>query len=194
MNALGSIGHLIVSTIGMLLMMAIVLRFLLQLSRADFYNPITQAVVRFTDPGVQLFRRFIPGFRGIDFATVVFAVLVQCMLIALLILLAGIALPPVGMILTWALAGIINLTLDIYFWSMLISIVASFIAPYSDHPALVLVRQLTEPVMAPFRRILPSMGGLDLSPILVFLSLQVLRILLVAPLAGGVNPNFVPGL
>jgi len=194
MNALGSIGHLIVGTIGMLLMMAIVLRFLLQLSRADFYNPITQAVVRFTDPGVQLFRRFIPGFRGIDFATVVFAVLVQCMLIALLILLAGIALPPVGMILTWALAGIINLTLDIYFWSMLISIVASFIAPYSDHPALVLVRQLTEPVMAPFRRILPSMGGLDLSPILVFLSLQVLRILLVAPLAGGVNPNFVPGL
>jgi len=194
MNALGSIGHLIVGTIGMLLMMAIVLRFLLQLSRADFYNPITQAVVRFTDPGVQLFRRFIPGFRGIDFATVVFAVLVQCMLITLLILLAGIALPPVGMILTWALAGIINLTLDIYFWSMLISIVASFIAPYSDHPALVLVRQLTEPVMAPFRRILPSMGGLDLSPILVFLSLQVLRILLVAPLAGGVNPNFVPGL
>ena len=194
MNAMGSIGHLIVSTLGMLLMTAIMLRFVLQLSRADFYNPITQLIVRFTDPGVQVFRRFIPGFRGIDFATLVLAVLVQSGLICALFFLAGYQFPPAGMVLTWALAGMINLTLDIYFWSLLISIVSSFLAPYSDHPALVLVRQLTEPVMAPFRRLLPSMGGLDLSPIFVFLALQILRILLVAPLAGNVNPSFVPGL
>ena len=194
MNAMGSIGHLLVSTLGMLLMMAIMLRFVLQLSRADFYNPITQLIVRFTDPGVQVFRRFIPGFRGIDFATLVLAVLVQSGLICALVFLAGYQFPPAGMVLTWAIAGILNLTLDIYFWSLLISIVSSFLAPYSDHPALVLVRQLTEPVMAPFRRLLPSMGGLDLSPIFVFLALQILRILLVAPLASGVNPNFVPGL
>jgi YggT family protein len=194
MNAMGSIGHLIVSTLGMLLMTAIMLRFVLQLSRADFYNPITQLIVRFTDPGVQVFRRFIPGFRGIDFATLVLAVLVQSGLICALFFLAGYQFPPAGMVLTWALAGMINLTLDIYFWSLLISIVSSFLAPYSDHPALVLVRQLTEPVMAPFRRLLPSMGGLDLSPIFVFLALQILRILLVAPLASGANPGFVPGL
>ena len=192
MNALGNIGSLLVSTLGTLYMMAILLRFLLQISRADFYNPITQMIVRATDPGVQLFRRFIPGYKGVDFATLVFAILVESVLICALIFMAGFDLPGVGLILTWAVAGILNFILDIYFWSLLVSIVSSFIAPFSEHPALVLVRQLTEPVMAPFRRLLPSMGGLDLSPIFVFLSIQILKILLVAPI--GANPAFVPGM
>lgn len=192
MNAIGSIGSLLVSTMGTLFMMAVLLRFLLQISRADFYNPITQMVVRVTDPGVQLFRRFIPGFKGVDFATLVFAMLVQCTLICVLILIAGFELPGAGLVLTWAAGGILNFILDIYFWSLLVSIVSSFIAPYSEHPALVLVRQLTEPIMAPFRRLLPSMGGLDLSPIFVFLAIQILKILLVAPM--GANPAFVPGM
>jgi len=192
MNAIGSIGTLLVSTLGTLFMMAVLLRFLLQISRADFYNPITQLVVRFTDPGVQLFRRFIPGFKGVDFATLVFAVLVESLLICALIFLAGFDLPGAGLVLTWAVAGIINFILDIYFWALLISIVSSFIAPFSEHPALVLVRQLTEPIMAPFRRLLPSMGGLDLSPIFVFLAIQILKIVLVTPI--GANPAFVPGM
>lgn len=192
MNAIGSIGTLLVSTLGTLFMMAVLLRFLLQISRADFYNPITQMVVRFTDPGVQLFRRFIPGFKGVDFATLVFAVLVESLLICILIFLAGFDLPGLGLVLTWAVAGIINFILDIYFWALLVSIVSSFIAPFSEHPALVLVHQLTEPIMAPFRRLLPSMGGLDLSPIFVFLAIQILKIVLVAPI--GANPAFVPGM
>lgn len=192
MNALGNIGSLLVSTLGTLYMLAILLRFLLQISRADFYNPITQMIVRATDPGVQLFRRFIPGFKGVDFATLVFAILVESVLICALIFMAGFDLPGVGLILTWAVGGVLNFILDIYFWSLLVSIVSSFIAPFSEHPALVLVRQLTEPVMAPFRRLLPSMGGLDLSPIFVFLSIQILKILLIAPI--GANPAFVPGM
>jgi YggT family protein len=192
MNAFGNVGMLLVSTLGTLYMLAILLRFLLQLSRADFYNPITQMIVRFTDPGVLVLRRFIPGYRGIDFATLVFAFLVECVLISVLIMLAGIALPGFGLIISWAFAGILNFILDIYFWSLLISIVVSFIAPFSDHPALVLLRQLTEPVMAPFRRLLPSMGGLDLSPIFVFLSIQIIKIMLVNPI--GANPAFVPGM
>jgi YggT family protein len=192
MNAIGSIGSLLVSTMGTLFMMAVLLRFLLQISRADFYNPITQMVVRVTDPGVLLFRRFIPGFKGVDFATLVFAMLVQCTLICVLILIAGFDLPGVGLVMTWAVGGIINFILDIYFWSLLVSIVSSFIAPFSEHPALVLVRQLTEPIMAPFRRLLPSMGGLDLSPIFVFLAIQILKIVLVEPM--GANPAFVPGM
>jgi len=192
MNAIGSIGSLLVSTMGTLFMMAVLLRFLLQISRADFYNPITQMVVRVTDPGVQLFRRFIPGFKGVDFATLVFAMLVQCTLICVLILIAGFELPSVGLVMTWAVGGIINFILDIYFWALLVSIVSSFIAPFSEHPALVLVRQLTEPIMAPIRRFLPSLGGLDQSPIIVILAIQILKILLVAPM--GANPAFVPGM
>lgn len=192
MNSIGSIGILLVNTLGSLFLLAILLRFLLQLSRADFYNPITQMIVRFTDPGVQIFRKFIPGYRGIDFSSLVFAILVQCAMITALIFLAGIRLPGPGLILTWALVGILSFILNIYFWGLLISIVASFIAPFSGHPALVLVRQLVEPVMAPFRRILPAMGGLDLSPIFVFLTIQIIRIILINPVAA--NPAFVPGL
>lgn len=192
MNSIGSIGALLVSTLGSLYLLAILLRFLLQLSRADFYNPITQMIVRATDPGVQVFRKFIPGFRGVDFSSLVFALLVQCAFISALILFAGISLPGPGLIVTWALVGLLSFILNIYFWGLLISIVASFIAPFSAHPALVLVRQLVEPVMAPFRRLLPSMGGLDLSPIFVFLSLQIIRIVLINPV--NANPVFVPGL
>jgi YggT family protein len=74
----------------------------------------------------------------------------------------------------------------------MISIIASFIAPYSGHPALVLVRQITEPVMEPFRRLLPSMGGLDLSPIFVFLGLQIIRMVFIDPV--GVNARVVLGI
>jgi YggT family protein len=192
MDTIGSIGSLLVSTLGTLYLMAILLRFLLQLSRADFYNPITQMIVRFTDPGVQIFRRFIPGVRGIDLSSLVYAILFQCAATYALIYLAGFRLPGPGLVITWALVGILNFILNIYFWGMLISIIASFIAPFSGHPALVLVRQLTEPVMAPFRRLLPSMGGLDLSPIFVFLAIQIIRITLVIPV--GANPAFVLGM
>src|SRR5690554_1657017 len=192
MNALGNVGHLLVSTLGTLLLLAILLRFLLQLSRADFYNPITQMIVRITDPGVQLFRRFVPSFRGIDLASLVLAIVVQCGAIYLLIYLGGYSIPGFGLVLTWGLAGILNFILNIYFWALLISIVSSFLAPFSTHPALVLVRQLVEPVMAPFRRLLPSMGGLDLSPIFVFLAIQIIRIMLIIPVQA--NPAFVLGM
>jgi len=192
MNTIGDIGTLLVSTLGSLYLMAILLRFLLQLSRADFYNPITQMIVRFTDPGVQVFRRIIPGIRGIDLSSLVLAIVFQCAAMYALIFLAGLQFPNFGLILTWGLAGILSFILNIYFWGMLISIIASFIAPFSGHPALVLVRQLTEPVMAPFRRLLPSMGGLDLSPIFVFLAIQIIRIVLIIPVQA--NPRFVLGL
>jgi YggT family protein len=194
MSAIGSIGNLLINTLGYLFLLAVMLRFLLQLSRADFYNPITQMIVRVTDPGVQIFRRFIPGFRGIDFSSLALAFVVESILIVSLISLAGIPVSEAGagLVITWAFAGLLNIVLNIYFWGLLVSIVASFIAPQSSHPALVLIRQLTEPVMAPFRRLLPSLGGLDLSPIFVFLSIQVIRILVILPL--GANPMFVPGM
>jgi len=191
MNAFGDIGVLLIDTLGTLYIMAVLLRFLLQVSRADFYNPITQVIVRITDPVVQIFRRIIPGIAGIDFSSLICALLLECAAIAGMLFISGNAMPAFGAILTWSIAGLISMVLNIYFWTLLISIISSFIAPFSGHPALVLVRQLTEPVMAPFRRILPPMGGLDLSPIFVFLALQILRILLVQPLNA---PGFVPGL
>ncbi len=192
MNAASQTLILLVNTLGTLYLMAILLRFLLQLARADFYNPITQVVVRITDPGVQVFRRFIPGFRGVDLSSLVFALLFQMAAMSALVYLNGIAMPGLGLILTWSAVGLLSFVLNIYFWAIIISIVASFLAPMSTHPALTLVRQLTEPVMAPFRKILPSLGGLDLSPIFVFLTIQMIRVIVIMPT--GVNPRFVLGM
>lgn len=192
MGAIGNVGVLLVQTLGGLYLLAVLLRFLLQIARADFYNPFTQAIVKVTDPAVRIFRRFVPGYRGVDFASLVLAFIVQCIATALLITLSGFAIPGVALLITWSALGLLSFVLNIYFWSMIVSIIASFIAPYSAHPALSLIRQLTEPLMAPFRRLLPSMGGLDLSPIFVFLALQIIRTVLIMP--AGVNPAVVLGI
>lgn len=192
MGAIGNVGVLLVQTLGGLYLLAILLRFLLQIARADFYNPFTQAIVKVTDPAVRIFRRFVPGYRGVDFASLVLAFIVQCIATALLITFSGFTIPGVALLVTWSALGLLSFVLNIYFWSMIVSIIASFIAPYSAHPALSLIRQLTEPLMAPFRRLLPSMGGLDLSPIFVFLALQIIRTVLIMP--AGVNPAVVLGI
>jgi YggT family protein len=192
MGAFGNVAYLLVNTLGGLYVLAVLLRFMLQVARADFYNPFTQAIVRVTDPAVRAFRRVIPGYRGLDFASLILALVAQCVCTFLLITTSGYALPGAGLIITWSVVGLLSFILNIYFWAMMISIIASFIAPYSGHPALVLVRQLTEPVMEPFRRLLPSMGGLDLSPIFVFLGLQIIRMLFVDPV--GVNARVVLGI
>jgi len=192
MGSLGSAGYLIVSSLGGLYILAVLLRFMLQVARADFYNPFTQAIVKVTDPTVRLFRRFIPGYKGFDFASLLLALVAQCIATTLLIYFSGFALPGIGLIVSWSSVGLLSFILNIYFWSMIISIVSSFIAPFSRHPGLVLVRQLTEPVMEPLRRLLPSMGGLDFSPIFLFLSLQIIRVIFIDPV--GVNTRLVLGI
>jgi YggT family protein len=192
MEAFGSVGVLLVNTLGGLLLLAVLLRFLLQIARADFYNPLTQAIVRITDPGVKFFRRFIPGYRGIDIPTLVFAFLLQIAATSLLISFSGFRLPGLGTIITWSAVGLLSFVLNIYFWAIIISIVASFIAPLSNNPILILTRQLTEPVMAPFRRLLPAMGGLDFSPIFVFLAIRIIQTVIIAQVP--LNPNLVLGI
>ncbi len=192
MGAFGDVAYLLVNTLGGLYVLAVLLRFMLQVARADFYNPFTQAIVRVTDPAVRAFRRVIPGYRGLDFASLILALVAQCVCTFLLITTSGFAVPGAGLVITWSVVGLLSFILNIYFWAMMISIIASFIAPYSGHPALMLVRQITEPVMEPFRRLLPSMGGLDLSPIFVFLGLQIIRMLFIDPV--GVNARVVLGI
>ncbi len=192
MEAFGSVGVLLVNTLGGLFLLAVLLRFLLQLARADFYNPLTQAIVRITDPGVKIFRRFIPAFRGVDIPTLVFAFLIQIAATTMLISFSGFQLPAINTIISWSAVGLLSFVLNIYFWSIIISIVASFIAPASTNPILLLTRQLTEPVMAPFRRLLPAMGGLDFSPIFVFLTIRIIQTVIIAQVP--LNPNLVLGI
>lgn len=178
MGPLGQIGALIVTSLGGLYLLAILLRFLLQIARADFYNPITQSIVKITNTPVRLLRRVVPGWKGIDFTTLLLALFVHGIFITLLFIFNGQGIPPIEIVVTWSAFGTLSYILNIYKFALLISIISSFIAPYNAHPILTLVRQLTEPLMAPFRRLIPAMGGLDISPLFVFLSIYSMQIVI----------------
>ena len=183
MNGVNMAAVYVVQTLGSLYLLIVLLRFILQLVRADFYNPISQFIVRATQPLLKPMRRVIPGFGGIDIASLVLALAVQVVLLALIIKLMGFALPPVLQLLVWALVGITALFLKIFFFALIISVILSWVAPHSHNPAAILVFQLCEPLLAPIRRVLPSMGGLDLSPIFAFIALNLLDMLLITNLA-----------
>jgi YggT family protein len=125
----------------------------------------------------------IPGFGGIDFASRVLALILQMLLMTVIIKLMGYALPNVLQLLVWSMVALTALFLKIFFFALIISVILSWVAPNSSNPAAMLVHQLCEPVLAPIRKILPSMGGLDLSPIFGFIALRLFDMLIIANIA-----------
>ncbi len=187
------IGLLLVNALAGFFLFVVLLRFLLQAVRADFYNPISQFVVKATNPFIVPLRKVIPGFAGFDWAAIALLIIVQIIAITLSLLIAGYGLP-YGSIAIWAVLGTSGLFLKLYFWGLLISIIASWLAPQSYNPALMLLRQILEPVMAPIRKVLPDMGGLDISPIILFLVINVFEIMLIATARETGAPGFIIGL
>ena len=195
-GALIEIVRLIINTIGSLYLYAVILRFLLQLARADFYNPISQALVRITNPAVKPLRRLIPGLFGVDVASLVLAILVKFAMIVVIFFVqtGSLNLNYIMVVLVSVLSVFVTI-FNIYFVAMIVMIILSWVAPGSYHPAAVLVMQIAEPIMAPFRRLLPPMGGIDFSPILAFLALNVVKILFSAMAVQiGLSPHSFLGL
>ncbi len=194
MTPLTQAGMLVINTLVGLYLLIVILRFLLQLVRADFYNPISQFIVKATNPLLLPLRKVVPGFGGIDLASLVLALLLQTIAIVLILLLNGIQ-PPLQVVM-WAAIGIISLVLKVYFWGLLITVIASWIAPNSYNPALILINQILEPAIKPIRKMMPDMGGIDISPIVVFLLIQVTEIILVRGLAqaSGMPAGLVMGV
>ena len=173
----------------------VLVRLLLQLVRADFYNPVSQFVVTVSNPLLKPLHRVIPGLWGIDMAAVVLLVVVQMLAIATILLLSGSSLPNPLLLLVWAILGVAGLLVNFYFFALLAMIVLSWVAPGSGNPAIYLIQQLTEPVTAPCRRLLPPMGGLDFSPIIVFIAINIIQIFLRHTALGvGLHPALVIGL
>lgn len=182
MLGLNDAAIFVIQTLGSLYLLIVLLRFILQLVRANFYNPLCQFVVRATQPLLKPLRRVIPSMFGLDMSSLVLALLVQMVLFAVILLLNGYSVDALFLV-PWALIGIFALFLKILFWAMIISVILSWVAPGSHNPGAELVQQITEPVLAPFRRIIPSMGGLDISPIFAFIALQLLQSWLIPRLA-----------
>jgi len=167
--------HFLVSFLLQAACFLFLLRFLLQACRVDFYNPISQGIVKVTDPVLRPLRLALPGFRNFDLAALLAAVAAQVLLIMAVTALQGGFAGGIGTLLVGALLQVAMLCIKIFWWAILIGIIAGWIAPGNYHPALLLVHQITEPLLAPARRLLPPMGGLDFSPIIVFLILGLLE-------------------
>jgi len=159
----------------------VVLRFLLQLTRADFYNPLSQFIVKATKPLLNPLRRVIPGISGIDVASLFLAWVVLSLEQIAIFGLAGAGFQPVGAALL-AIPELITLFINIFLFAIFIQVIISWINPGSYNPAIGLIHSLTEPLLAPVRSRLPNLGGLDLSPMVVMLGLVVLEMLLIPPI------------
>ena len=178
MVALTQIANLLIQTFFTLYITAVLLRFILQISRADFYNPISQFLVKVTAPLLQPLRRMIPGIMGIDISALVLVVVLHIIATVLLLVVNDLGLGNYAMLPLWAILGCLNLAVKIYFIAIIASIVLSWVAPGSYNPGILLLHQITEPAMAPFRKIIPPMGGLDFSPIFVFIAIQIAQIII----------------
>ena len=182
-NGLVDAVTFLIHALGGLYLLAVLLRFVLQLVRADFYNPLSQFIVRATSPLLMPLRRVIPGFGGIDLASLVLALLVQLALILIILALDGGASWTLPLLLAWSLIGVTSLFLKIFFFALIVSVILSWVAPGTHNPAAQLVHQICEPLLAPIRRFLPNLGGLDISPIFAFIALNLLDMLVIRNLA-----------
>lgn len=186
MSGLNGAAIFVIQTLGSLYLLIVLLRFILQLVRANFYNPICQFTVKATQPLLKPLRRVIPSMFGLDMSSLVLAIIVQMVIFAVVLMLSYIPFTVLGLFL-WAIIGVLKLFLNVFFYAMIISVILSWIAPGSTSPGAELVNQITEPALAPFRRFLPSMGGLDISPILAFMVIQLFQSFVIPPLAMSVN-------
>ena len=159
----------------------VMVRLLLQWARADFYNPLSQFIVRATQPVLAPMRTALPSVGGIDLACVVLLVVLQLGELWLVTGLLGHRVAVIAL-LVLSVAEIVQLAIYVFLFSILIQVIMSWINPGSYNPLIGVLHSLNEPLLGPARRIVPPIGGLDLSPIVVMVALQLVAILVVGPL------------
>ena len=174
-------GLFLVDTVLGLYILIVLLRFLFQLTGVDFYNPISQFIVKASNPLLSCLRRVVPGLWGIDFAAVVLLIVLEGARIGITALLIGQS-PQLAGVLVLSIAELLKLAVYIMVFSIFIRALLSWISMGRSHSMLQLLYSFTEPLMTPARRILPTTSGLDLSPIIVFIVLMLILKLLVQPL------------
>ncbi|MFC3152026.1 YggT family protein [Litoribrevibacter euphylliae] len=184
---LTEVALLLLNTFVNLYVLIVLLRFLLQVVKADFYNPVSQFIVKATNPVLVPIRRIVPGVGGIDLSSLILAWTVEFIGMGLVYALVyGGQIPPILNLCGWAIIALIQTLLNIYMFSILIIVILSWIAPQSYNPAVLLLHQLTGPMLSRIRKIMPDMGMLDLSPIVAFLLIQVIEIFL-RPIAEAID-------
>ncbi|MDQ7735398.1 YggT family protein [Halomonas sp. SpR1] len=193
-NELGSAGLMLVNTLINIYLFLLMLRFLLQASRADYFNPLSQSVVKITQPVVGLFQGFLGPVAGrFDLATLAAGFVLKVVSIIAIFMVIGVGMPPIAGLMIAGVAALANAILKIYFFAMIVMIILSWVAPNASHPGALLVMQLVEPIMAPVRKVIPPLGMIDLSPIVVFIAINLVDSLVVGALirAAGISGALV---
>lgn len=173
-------GHFLISTLFGLYIAVVLLRVLLQKMRADYYNPLSQIVMRLTQPLVKPLRRIVPGWRGWDLATLLLALLLALLNVVLMWLLFAPEALNAALVLLYGFLRLIHVALNLLTFTILAQALMSWFSP-GYNPMMQSLAQINEPLLGPVRRLIPSIGGLDLSPLFVLIGLQVLNILLPLP-------------
>jgi YggT family protein len=168
----------LLDTLLSLAQLAFLLRLLLQWARADFRNPLVRAVVQLTNPVLVPLRRLLPAVGQVDTASVIAVIALALLRISLTTLLAGLGLPPLLLWVELATLQILRTVLWIYFFAIFLYATLSLIAPGTYSPAQGVLTALCEPVLRPFRRLIPPLANLDLSPLWAGILIQALLILL----------------
>ncbi len=181
MNYFSNPVMLILDTVFSLYIGAVMLRFLLQWCQADFRNPISKLLITITHPPLKILRRFIPAMGNIDTSSLVLMFALQLLAGGALGILQGVSLSIGGLILT-TFAQLIALLLNVMFYAVFARALLSWFNQGTFSDISKLLYSLTEPVLSNCRNILPNLGGLDLSVILVILGIQVIEMLILPPL------------
>ncbi len=165
----------IISTLAQLYLFVMLLRFWLPWLRADFRNPISQGILRLTSPLVIPVRRIVPPIGRLDTATVIVAFTLQYLTILAILAIDGHTASIAWLSIATAI-GLVTLSLKLFTFAIFIYIILSWIAPGTYNPATAFISMLAQPVLRPFRRYVPTFGGLDISALLAIIMLQALSI------------------
>lgn len=171
----------LIDTLFSLYIFALLLRFLLQWVDADYYNPISQFLIKITHPLLRPLRRLIPAVGRADSASLLSMFALQMLSNVLIFWLRGVS-TTVGALCVWTAVQLVELVFDFYFFAILIRALLSWVGPGAHNPAVSLIHSLTEPLLRGSRRLLPPMGGIDLSPLIPLIGIQLVKMLAIPPL------------
>ena len=174
-------GVFLINAVFGIYIFAVLLRFLLQLVRADFYNPLCQAIVTVTNPPLRPMRRYIPSLKGLDTASVVLLLTLQMINTWLIASLLGAEPAFVGLLVT-AIGELLSKLVWTFIGAVIIQVIMSWVAAGVYNPVVEIIHSLTDPLMRPARRAVPPIGGLDFSPMVVIIALNLVLMLGVAPI------------
>jgi YggT family protein len=181
-NYFAQAGTYLIEIVFGLYILALLLRYLLARVRADFYNPISQMLVKVTNPTVKPLRRIIPGYLGIDWPSIILLFFFQGLKLVLISLITyGAIAAPAGLFVL-TLANLLQTVIYVHLFIIIIQVVISWVNPGAYNPITVIMHQLSEPILKPARRLIPPAGGFDWSALVVLIAMQLMIILLVSPL------------